>query len=216
ALLFTVYSNRKPTEAAAATIAVLPFSNQSGDAKRDYFSDGVTEDIINALGRFSGVRVSARNAVQPYKGRSATPEEVSRDLGVRYLVQGSVREADGRIRVGVELSDAMKGTVLWSDKYEGEGRDVFEIQDRIVKNVVGVLAVKVSALEQQRAAAKPPENLQAYDLVLRASCCCRSSRRPTASRARSPRRPCASPPITRRRTWCSPRASSSARYSASS
>ena len=159
---------QKPKEVAAATIAVLPFANQSGDAKRDYFSDGVTEDIINALGRFSGVRVSARNAVQAYKGKGAAPEEISRDLGVRYLVQGSVREAGGRLRVAVELSDAMKGTVLWSERYEGEGKQVFDIQDRIVRNVVGALAVKVTSLEQQRAAAKPPESLEAYDLVLRA------------------------------------------------
>ncbi len=159
---------KKPPEASAATIAVLPFANQSGDPKRDYFSDGITEDIINALGRFSSVRVSARNAVQPYKGRNASPTEISRDLGVRYLVQGSVRQADGRLRVGVELSDATKGTVLWSDRYDGEGREVFEIQDRIVKNVVGALAVKLTTLEQQRSAAKPPESMEAYDLVLRA------------------------------------------------
>lgn len=158
----------KPADAAAATIAVLPFANQSGDSKRDYFSDGVTEDIITALGRFSGVRVSARNAVQAYKGRNASPAEISRDLGVRYLVQGSVRQADARVRVAVELSDASKGTLLWSEHYEGEGKEVFEIQDRIVKNIVGALAVKLTSLEQQRAAAKPPESMDAYDLVLRA------------------------------------------------
>ena len=158
----------RPAQAPAATIAVLPFANQSGDPKRDYFSDGVTEDIITALGRFSGVRVSARNAVQAYKGRSASPGEISRDLGVRYLVQGSVRQAEGRVRVAVELSDATRGTLLWSENYEGEGKDVFEIQDRIVKNIVGALAVKLTSFEQQRAAAKAPENMDAYDLVLRA------------------------------------------------
>jgi adenylate cyclase len=168
ALAFAWTAWRQPKEAPPASIAVLPFANQSGDPKREYFSDGVTEDIIHALGRFSALRVAARNAVQPYKGRAASPDEVSRELGVRYLVQGSVRQADGRIRVAVELSDAMKGTVLWSESYEGEGREVFEIQDRIVKNVVGALAVKVTSLEQQRAAAKPPEALEAYDLVLRA------------------------------------------------
>jgi adenylate cyclase len=158
----------KPADAAAATIAVLPFANQSGDPKRDYFSDGVTEDIITALGRFSGVRVSARNAVQTYKGRNASPGEVSRDLGVRYLVQGSVRQADGRVRVAVELSDATGATLLWSEHYEGEGKEVFEIQDRIVKNIVGALAVKLTSFEQQRAAGKAPESMDAYDLVLRA------------------------------------------------
>lgn len=149
-------------------IAVLPFANHSGGEKRDYFSDGITEDIINALGRFSGVMVIARNAVQEYKNRSATGEEISRELGVRYIVQGSVREADGRLRVAVELSDAASGTLLWSERYEGEGKQVFEIQDRIVKNIVGALAVKLTRLEQQRVFAKPTESLQAYDLVLRA------------------------------------------------
>lgn len=162
------YYNRKPRDASAATIAVLPFANQSGDPKRDYFSDGITEDIINALGRFSAFRVSARNAVQPYKGRGATPEEVSRDLGVRYLVQGSVREAGGRLRVGIELSDATKGTQLWSERYEGAGGEVFDIQDRIVRDIAGRLAGKLNLLEQQRITAKPPGNMEAYDLVLRA------------------------------------------------
>jgi TolB-like protein/class 3 adenylate cyclase/Tfp pilus assembly protein PilF len=156
------------TAESRAAIAVLPFANQSGGEKRDYFSDGITEDIINALGRFSGVMVIARNAVQEYKGRSATREEISRELGVRYIVQGSVREADGRLRVAVELSDAATGTLLWSERYEGEGKQVFEIQDRIVKNIVGALAVKLTRFEQQRVFAKPTESLQAYDLVLRA------------------------------------------------
>jgi TolB-like protein/class 3 adenylate cyclase len=151
-----------------ATIAVLPFVNQSGDPNRDYFSDGITEDIISALGRFSEVRVMAHNAVQPYKGRRATTKEISRDLDVRYLVQGSVREADGRARVGVELSDTAKGTELWSERYEGEGKQLFEIQDRIVKNIAGTLAVKLTVLEEQRVLSKAPESMEAYDLVLRA------------------------------------------------
>lgn len=151
-----------------ATIAVLPFANQSAGETRDYFSDGITDDIINALGRFSGVMVIARNAVQEYKGRAAKREEISRELGVRYIVQGSVRQADAKLRVAVELSDAEKGTLLWSERFEGEGKQVFEIQDRIVKNIVGALAVRLTRLEQQRVFAKPTENLEAYDLVLRA------------------------------------------------
>jgi len=168
ALLVAPRLLQRAPEPQAATIAVLPFANHSADPKREYFSDGLTEDIINALGRFSGIRVIAHNAVQAYKARTTTPDQISRELGVRYVVQGSVRQADGRLRVGVELSDAMKGTLLWSERYDGEGRQVFEIQDRIVRNVVGALAVKLTALEQQRAAAKPPESLEAYDLVLRA------------------------------------------------
>ena len=163
-----VKSWRKPGEAAAATLAVLPFANQSDDARRDYFSDGVTEDIINALGRFSAIRVTAYNAVRGYKGKNAARDEVSRDLGVRYLVQGSVRQAGDRVRVGVELSEAARGTLLWSERYEGDGKELFEIQDRIVKNIAGALAVKLTTLEQRRAASKPPESMEAYDLVLRA------------------------------------------------
>ena len=180
---FSLFKGQKPV--AAATIAVLPFANQSGDAKRDYFSDGVTEDIVNALGRFSGVRVASYSAVQGYKCRSPGREEVSRDLGVRYLVQGSVREADGRVRVAVELADAANGAQLWSERYEGSGKQMFEIQDRIVRNVVGALAVKVTALEQQRGAAKPPESLEAYDLVLRARELLNRSDRATNREARA-------------------------------
>jgi len=151
-----------------ATIAVLPLANQSGDAKREYFSDGITQDIIGALGRFSGLMVISHNSVQGYKERKATADEISRELGVRYIVQGSVRQTDGKLRVAVELSDAEKGTQLWAEKFDGGGKDVFEIQDRIVQKIVSVLAVKITGLEAKRAAAKPAENLEAYDLVLRA------------------------------------------------
>jgi TolB-like protein/DNA-binding winged helix-turn-helix (wHTH) protein len=149
-------------------IAVLPLSNLSGDPKRDYFGDGVTEDIINALGRFSTLSVMSRNAVEPFKTRPATPQAVRSELGARYVLTGSLREGAGKLRVGVELSDADKGTVLWSERYEGDGKEVFEIQDRIVTNIVGTLAEKVAHLEQNRVLTKPLENMQAYDLVLRA------------------------------------------------
>ena len=152
----------------AATIAVLPFANHSADPKREFFSDGLTEDIINALGRFSAIRVIAYNTVQAYKMRVAAPEQIMRELGVRYLVLGSVREAGGTLRINVELSDAAKGTLLWSGRYDGPGREVFTMQDRIVGDIVGTLAVKLNAIEQQRAAMKPPESLEAYELVLRA------------------------------------------------
>jgi len=152
----------------AATIAVLPFANHSADPKREFFSDGLTEDIINALGRFSAIRVIAYNTVQAYKMRVAAPEQIMRELGVRYLVLGSVREASGTLRINVELSDAAKGTLLWSERYDGPGREVFTMQDRIVGDIVGTLAVKLNAIEQQRAAMKPPESLEAYELVLRA------------------------------------------------
>jgi adenylate cyclase len=171
--------------AQAASIAVLPFANHSADPKREFFSDGLTEDVINALGRFSAIRVIAHNTVQAYKYRTVAPEQISRELGVRYVVMGSVRQAEGRLRVGIELSDAMKGTLLWSERYDGEGKEVFEIQDRIVRNIAGSLAVKLSALEQQRTAAKPTESLEAYELVLRARELMRATQRSANREARA-------------------------------
>src|SRR5262249_3421202 len=176
---------RAPPDAGPPTIAVLPFANLGGEAQREYFSDGVTEDIINALGRFSGLRVMAASAVQAYKSRKPTAEQVSRELGVRYIVQGSVREADGRLRVGVELADAASGTLLWSERYQGQGREFFDIQDQIVRSIAGTLAVKLSALEEQRATSKPPESLQAYDLVLRARALMSHQSRATNREARA-------------------------------
>ena len=170
---------------ARATIAVLPFVNQSGDAQRDYFSDGITEDIINALGRFSGVMVISHNAVQVYKGRATSPDQISRELGVRYIARGSVRQADGKLRVAVELSDASTGTQLWSDRFEGAGQQVFELQDQVVRNIVGKLAVKLSSVEQQRVFSKPTESLEAYDLVLRARALLNRSERVSNREARN-------------------------------
>jgi adenylate cyclase len=149
-------------------VAVLPLENLGSDRAREYFSDGMTEDIIGALGRFSGVRVMSRSAVQGFKGKAVTPQHIRETLGARYVVQGSVREADGRLRVAVELTDADKGVLLWSERYEGEGVQVFEIQDRIVRSLVGTLQVKLTQFEQQRVFTKPTENLEAYDLLLRA------------------------------------------------
>jgi adenylate cyclase len=157
-----------PSAVSMPTVAVLPLSNSSGDPGRDYFSDGVTEDLINALGRFSGLRVMSRSAVQGYKGQAVAPQVIRRDLGARYLVQGSVREANGRLRVTVELSDAVDGVQLASETYEGAGAQLFEIQDRIVGHIVGKLHLKLTQLEQQRALSQPTASLEAHDLLLRA------------------------------------------------
>lgn len=154
--------------AALPVVAVLPLTNLSGDAKRDYFSDGMTEDIISALGRFSALRVLSRNAVEPLRGPGPIPQSVRDQLGVRYFVKGSVREGDGKLRVAVELSDAREGIVLWSERYEDQGAAVFEIQDRIVRNVATALAIRVSGIERSRSAHHPADRLEAYDLVLRA------------------------------------------------
>lgn len=158
-----------PSRSVASTlpvIAVLPLRNQSGDPAREFFSDGVTEDIIHALGRYSGLRVISRNSVQQFKQREATPKAVNSELGARYVVTGSVREADGQVRVAVELSDAETARVLWSERFDRKGGEVFEIQDSIVQNVVAALAVKVSKLESDRAATRAPSQREAYDLVL--------------------------------------------------
>lgn len=156
----------RATTETLPVVAVLPLSNQSGDPKRDFFSDGVTDEIIHALGRYSGLRVISRNSVQQFKQREATPKIVNSELGARYVVTGSVREADGQLRVAVELSDAQTARVLWSERFDREGGGVFEIQDSVVQNIVGALAVKVTKLERDRAATRPPSRLEAYDLVL--------------------------------------------------
>lgn len=175
----------QPRARSTPVIAVLPLSNQSGDPKRDYFSDGVTEDIIHALGRYSGLRVISRSSVEQFKHRPASSQAIKGELGVRYILKGSVREADGKLRIAVELSDAESTQVLWSERYEREGREVFEIQDRIVQNIVGTLAVKVTRLEGERAAAKPPRSVEAYDLVLRARALVVSSDRVANRQARA-------------------------------
>jgi TolB-like protein/class 3 adenylate cyclase len=150
------------------TIAVLPFENRGGEPDEDYFSDGVTEDVIASLGRFSDLLVLSWNAVAPYRDRSVEPKQLSRDLNVRYVVGGTLQRGGDRLRVTVQLTDAEQGVLLWSERYDEPLRDIFEVQDRIARQVVGALAVRVSDLETQRALEKPTGDLGAYDLVLRA------------------------------------------------
>ena len=145
----------RATAETLPVVAVLPLANQSGDPQREFFSDGVTNDIIHALGRYSGLRVISSNSVQQFKQREATPQMVRDTLGARYVVTGGVRESDGQLRVTVELSDAQTARVLWSERFERQGGGVFEIQDNIVQTLVGALAVKVTKLERDRAATRP-------------------------------------------------------------
>lgn len=153
--------------AGHAAIAVLPFDNLSGDPAQDYFVDGITEDVILALGRFSDLSVIAREAVQQYKGNALSPGALSAELGVHYVLQGSVRRDGERVRVTATLSDATTGVQLWSDRYDGDVKDVFAVQDDITRQVAGAMAIKLSSIERQRALAKPPDNLQAYDYLQR-------------------------------------------------
>jgi class 3 adenylate cyclase/TolB-like protein len=149
-----------------ASIAVLPFANQSGP-EEDYFSEGLTEDLISALGRFSSLSVMSWNAVAPYGNQAVRPEQLAQDLGVRYVVDGSVRRAGERLRVTTRLSDAERGDLLWSERYDEAIDDVFALQDEITRRIVRTLAIEVTNLEQERAHAKPTENLSAYDYYLR-------------------------------------------------
>jgi adenylate cyclase len=160
----------KPEVAATQrpSIAVLPLVSLSTPAQDDYFADGLTEDIISALGRFSEISVRSRNSVFLNKDKSARPEEVGRDLNVRYIVEGSVRRTPERIRVAVRLTEASRGILVWSENYDALPKDIFTVQEDITRRIVGTMAVRVSSLEEARAAAKPPDNLESYDLVLRA------------------------------------------------
>ena len=159
---------RGAARSSIPTVAILPLANLSGDAKREYFSDGVTEDLIDALGRFSGVRVMSRNAVLGFKGKAATPHAIRDELGATYIVQGSMREADGKIRIAVELSDADRGVLIWSERYDADGTALFEVQDRIARTIASTLQIRLTEAERQRIFKKPTESLEAYDLVLRA------------------------------------------------
>jgi len=148
-------------------IAVLPFVNLSGDPAQDYFSDGLTEDVIAALGRLGSLTVMARNAVFPFKGKNVKPAEIGRELGVRYIVEGSVRRAGEHVRINVQLTDAQAGKLLWSQQYDDELKDVFAVQDSVTRQVAGALAVNLTRVEERRALSKPTDSLDAYDLVLR-------------------------------------------------
>ena len=156
-----------PIGAARASIAVLPLEALGAEGGSDYFADGLTEDIISALGRFRELSVMSLGAVFAYKGKHPSPMEVGRDLKVRYVVDGSIRRAPERIRVAVSLTDTDRSAVLWSEKYDAEPKDIFAVQDQITRRISGALALQVTGLELARSATKPPNNLEAYDLVLR-------------------------------------------------
>lgn len=153
--------------ATRPVIAVLPLLNQTDDPSREYFADGVTQDIIGALGRFSGIQVMSWSAVQRYKGNPASPSEVAGRLGVDYQVEGSVRWTAERIRVTARLVDK-DGGVIWSGQFDDALADIFALQDRLTNQVAGVLAVRVSQVELRGALAKPTAKLEVYDLALRA------------------------------------------------
>jgi len=149
-------------------IAVLPFTNMSGDREQDYFSDGISEDIITALSKLRWFFVVARNSSFVYKGRAVHLHEVARELGVRYVVEGSVRRSGERLRISAQLNDVSTGSHLWAERYDRELADVFAVQDEITEAIVAAIEPQLYAAESFRAQQKPPGSLDAWDFVMRA------------------------------------------------
>ena len=149
------------------SIAVLPFHNMSDNSDQEYFADGIVEDIITALSRFKELFVIARNSSFQYRRRAIDIRQIARELGVRYVIEGSVRKAANRLRITGQLIEAATRTQLWADRFEGSLEDVFELQDRFAEVVIGAVMPKLRQSEIERARRKPPDNLQAYDLYLR-------------------------------------------------
>ena len=161
-------SNRTPAAADKPSIAVLPFANLSGDPEQEYFADGMVEEIITALSRIRWLFVLARNSSFSYKGQSPDVKQVGRELGVQYVLEGSVRKNGNRVRISGQLIDAVTGAHLWADRFEGPLEDVFDLQDQIASSVAGVIEPALQAAETARSASRPTTDLNAYDLYLRA------------------------------------------------
>ena len=149
------------------SIAVLPFDNMSGDPEQEYFADGITEDIITALSKFRWLFVIARNSTFTYKGHAVSIADVARELGVRYVVEGSVRKAGARVRVTAQLIEAASGNHVWAERYDRDLTDIFELQDEITETITGAIEQEIGSVERTLAAHKRPENLEAWDLLQR-------------------------------------------------
>jgi adenylate cyclase len=151
------------------SIAVLPFVNMSAEPEQEYFSDGLTEDLITDLSRISSLFVISRNSAFTYKGKAVKVEEVGKELGVRYVVEGSVRKAGNRVRISAQLIDAMLGGHLWAERYDRDLQDIFALQDEVTQEIVSSLAVKLTEDERKSIASAPTDNVEAYDYRLRGS-----------------------------------------------
>jgi TolB-like protein/class 3 adenylate cyclase/Flp pilus assembly protein TadD len=150
------------------SIAVLPFANMSDDPSQEYFADGMTEDLITDLSKISGLFVISRSSTFTYKGRNVKVREVAEDLGVRYVLEGSVRRADGKVRINAQLVDATTGHHLWADRYDRGYTEIFVLQDEVIGRIVAALAVKLTDVEQEQVTRAPTENLEAYEHYIRA------------------------------------------------
>ncbi|MBV8735746.1 MAG: winged helix-turn-helix domain-containing protein [Alphaproteobacteria bacterium] len=177
---FTAPVTRVPTDAAMVetskelplpdkpSLAVMPFQNMSGDPEQDYFADGMVEEIITALSRIRWLFVIARNSTSTYKGHVIDVKQVGRDLGVRYVLEGAVRKAGGRVRISTQLIDATTSAHLWADRFDGLLEDIFELQDKVAVSVAGVIEPTLEAAETRRLADRPTNDLTALDFYLRA------------------------------------------------
>ena len=143
---------------------MLPFQNMSSDPEQEYFADGVVEDLITALSRFKSFAVIARNSSFVYKGRSIDVRQVAKELGVRYVLEGSVRRAGSRLRITAQLVDGATGAHLWANKFDGAVEDIFDVQDEITEGVVAVVEPQIQQAEIKRSRRERPESLAAYDL----------------------------------------------------
>ena len=150
------------------SVAVLPFTNMSGDVEQEYFADGLVEDLITSLSKIPGIFVIARNSTFAYKGRMVDIRQVAKELGVRYVLEGSVRRAANRLRITGQLVEGTDATHVWADKFEGSIEDIFDLQDRLTESIVGVMEPTLRKAEIERARRKRPDRLDAYDLYLRA------------------------------------------------
>src|SRR5205814_233932 len=150
------------------SVAVLPFQNMSGDPEQEYFADGMVEEIITALSRIRWLFVIARNSSFTYKGQAVDVKRVGRELGVRYVLEGSVRKGGGRVRITAQLIEAETGAHLWADRFDGSLEDVFDLQDQVATSVAGVIEPALQAAEMRRSAGRPTADLGAYDFYLRA------------------------------------------------
>jgi adenylate cyclase len=169
-LYLTLFPAPPPTATPAAGppgIAVLPFDNLSGDPAQDYFSDGITEDLITDLSQVSGLFVIARNSVFTYKGQAVKVQQVGRELGVQYVLEGSVRKSGNRVRINAQLVDTATGRHLWADRYDREITDVFALQDEVTQKIVSALAVKLTAGEEEKLSQAERVHPEAYDMLLR-------------------------------------------------
>jgi adenylate cyclase len=168
--LSTTVAPERPTLALSdkPSIAVLPFVNMSGDPEQAYFSDGITEDILTELSRFRALSVVARNSSFRFRGEDVDVVRVGRELGVQYVLEGSVRKMGSKIRITAQLIDAITGSHVWADRFDRSQEEIFDVQDQVVRMIVGTLAGRLQAADVEKALRKPPASLAAYDCVLRA------------------------------------------------